>query len=88
MRFIKMALKQLPYFQHLKDTDTIFYDIIFKLVTYEKNQGDVLIKKGELIDYIYIVERAWFTSYMGTWGRWVMLRRLIRRVRRMRVRRG
>ena len=56
MRFIKMALKQLPYFQHLQDTDTIFYSIIYSLDTVKKNQGDILIKEGDEINQIFIVE--------------------------------
>ena len=43
MRFIKMALKQLPFFQHLQDTDTIFYEIIYSLTTQKKNQGIMLM---------------------------------------------
>ena len=43
MRFIKMALKQLPFFEHLGDTDTIFYDIIYSIDTNKKNQGEILI---------------------------------------------
>ena len=78
MRFIKNALKQLPFFQHLKDTDTIFYEVIFSCVTSKWNQGDTLIKKGEKIDNIYIVEQGIVEVSVMISGKPIVLERLFR----------
>ena len=78
MRFIKNALKQLPFFQHLKDTDTIFYEIIFSCVTFKGNKNDTLIKKGEKIDNIYIVEQGIVEVSILISGKQVVLERLFR----------
>lgn len=78
MRFIKNALKQLPFFKHLKDTDTIFYDIIFSCVTFKGNKNDTLIKKGEKIDNIYIVEQGIVEVSILISGKQVVLERLFR----------
>lgn len=78
MRFIKMALKQLPFFEHLVNTDTIFYDIIYNLDTNKKNQGELLISKDEEIDQIYIVEKGIIEVYVIVGGKEVILERLFR----------
>ena len=78
MRFIKNALKQLPFFQHLKDTDTIFYEVIFKCVTFKRNQGDTLIKKGDDINNIYIVEQGIVEVSIMISGKPIVLERLFR----------
>ena len=78
MRFIKNALKQLPFFQHLKDTETIFYEVIFSCVTFKRNQGYSLIKKDEKINDIYIVEQGIVEVSILVSGKPVILERLFR----------
>ena len=78
MRFIKNALKQLPFFQHLKDTETIFYEVIFSCVTSKENQGYTLIKKGDKINDIYIVEQGIVEVSILVSGKPVILERLFR----------
>lgn len=88
MRFIKMALKQLPFFQHLQDTDTIFYDIIYKLKTEKNNAGtellgqtpvvDEITKKVRLVTDIIIIESGQVEIFMNVDGKQVVLERLFR----------
>ena len=78
MRFIKMAIKQMPFFDHIVNTDTIFYDIIYNLDTNKKNQGELLISEGEDIDQIYIVEQGIIEVYVVIGGKQQVLERLFR----------
>ena len=78
MRFIKMALKQLPFFSHLKDTNNVFYEIIYSLETVKKNMGDTFIEIGSAIDNIYIVEDGIVEIYLKIHGTEVILERLFR----------
>ena len=44
IRFIKMSIKQMPYFCHLSDKDPILYDIIYAMRPYKMNAGDHLMQ--------------------------------------------
>jgi len=78
MRFIKMALKQLPFLAHLQDRDTIFYEIIYSLDTRKIQSGTVLMNQGNPISDIYIVEHGIVEVIGQISGREIVLERLFR----------
>ena len=77
MTFIKMALRQLPFFAHLQDTDTVFYDVIYKMKTVEPAKGPYK-EIGDLINQIYILEHGIAEIYLNINGKDVVLERLFR----------
>ena len=78
MRFIKMALKQMPFFSHLQDKDSILYEIIYSLRPKKQNVGDMLVNQGDNIDEIYIIERGIVEIFLKIGGNDIVLERLFR----------
>lgn len=78
MRFIKMALKQMPFFSHLQDKDSILYEIIYSLKPTKMNVHDMLVKQGDKIDQIYIIERGIVEIFLKIGGNDIVLERLFR----------
>lgn len=77
MKFIKMALRQLPFFAHLQDRDTAFYDVIYKMETKTLPKGDYL-KIGDPINELCILEHGVAEVYLVINGREVVFERLFR----------
>ena len=77
MTFIKMALRQLPFFAHLQDTDTSFYDVIYKMKTVQRPK-EIFKKVGDPIDAIYIIEHGIAEIYLTIKGKDFVLERLFR----------
>jgi len=77
MKFIKMALRQLPFFAHLQDTDTALYDVIYRMQTKTLNKGDYL-NIGDPIHEVCILEHGIAEVYLTLHGRDVVLERLFR----------
>jgi CRP-like cAMP-binding protein len=78
MRFIKMALKQLPFFAYLQDRDLILFDIIYSLNTFKMNAQAMLMSVGDTISEIYIVEKGMVELYVNINGKELVLERLFR----------
>lgn len=47
LAFLKQALKQIPYFEFLTDTDSTLYDIIYAFRTLKHVAGDILYSEGD-----------------------------------------
>ena len=77
MKFIKMALRQLPFFAHLEDTDTTLYDVIYKMKTVEPPKGPYKAIKDPIRE-IYIIEHGIAEIYLTINGKDVVLERLFR----------
>ena len=77
MTFIKMALRQLPFFAHLQDTDTVFYDVIYKMKTIEPPKGPYK-EIDDRINEIYILEHGIAEIYLNINGKDIVLERLFR----------
>ena len=77
MKFIKMALRQLPFFKHLEDNDTTLYDVIYKMKTVEPAKGPFKVI-DERISEIYIIEHGIAEIYLSINGKDVVLERLFR----------
>lgn len=77
MQFIKMALRQLPFFAHLQDTDTAFYDVIYRMQTKTLSKGNYLTI-GDAINELCILEHGIAEVYLTLNGRDVVLERLFR----------
>ena len=77
MKFIKMALRQLPFFAHFQDTDTVFYDVIYKMKTVEPPKGPYKVI-DDPIDEIYIIEHGIAEIYLTINDKDVVLERLFR----------
>ena len=78
MRFIKMALKQMPFFSHLQDKDSILYEIIYSLRPKKQNVGDMLVNQGDSINEIFIIERGIVEIFLKIGGNDIVLERLFR----------
>lgn len=78
MRFIKSALKQMPFFSHLQDKDSILYEIIYSLQPMKKNAQEKLIEQGDEINDIYIIERGIVEIFVKIGGNDIVLERLFR----------
>ena len=78
MCFIKMALKQLPFLNHLQDRDTIFYSIIYSLDTQKMNAGHFWMRPGDEIDSIYIIEAGIVDVIITIGGKETVIERLFR----------
>ena len=77
MKFIKMALRQLPFFAHLQDTDTVFYDVIYKMKTVEPQKGPYKEIDDPIME-IYILEHGIAEIYLTINGKDIVLERLFR----------
>lgn len=77
MKFIKMALRQLPFFAHLQDTETTLYDVIFKMKTLEPPKGPYKVIDDPIRE-IYIIEHGIAEIYIMVNGKEIVLERLFR----------
>ena len=77
LRTIKMALRQLPFFKDLEDTDTVFYEVIYKMKTKEPPKGPYR-QIGDPIDQIYIIEHGIAEIYLVINGKDIVLERLFK----------
>lgn len=77
MKFIKMVLRQLPFFEYLQDNDTSLYDIIYKMRTITVPMGPYK-EIGDNIDEICIIEHGIAEVYLTVNGRDMLFERLFR----------
>lgn len=62
--FLKLALKQIPYFEFLSDNDSTLYDIIYSFKTQKHSAGDMLLSQGDKGNQLLFLEKGIIEVYI------------------------